>query len=162
MQISFTKKMILDEEKFDDKGFQTIIIRSYLRVNYIERMIKLYFREFKPQQIAFSSYSFGNAVWASEKGIIHANTWESENQLIDKSNLTKHFQSSFENSAVPTEFALQNIIPDALSALLEDEFSKKIHDLVFSNIDVSPEEWKLLVDAYKVATNEFLKSLGER
>lgn len=149
--------MILDEER-QENGFRTIFIRSYLNENFIEKQIKLYLNQFIPHQINFTSYKFGTSIWKMNSGITEANSWESENQLIEKSNLTKHFQASFENLSASEDYAIQNIIPDVLSSLLDKNFADKLSDLVFKNINFSSEEWKSIFENYKICTNEFLKN----
>ncbi|TDY66042.1 hypothetical protein CLV96_4010 [Leptospira meyeri] len=54
-------------------------------------MIKIKFLNFIPTQILFSSYKYGNAHWTSDLGIIEANSWENEDQLIENSSLSKHY-----------------------------------------------------------------------
>ncbi|WP_157188365.1 hypothetical protein [Leptospira meyeri] len=73
MNLSFTRKMILDEE-VKDKEILTVFIRSYLKPNLTERMIKIKFLNFIPAQILFSSYKYRNAHWTSDLGIIEANS----------------------------------------------------------------------------------------
>lgn len=149
--------MILDEE-FEENGFTTFWIRSYLKEDFIERMVKLKFAQWKLIQISFTSYTYGNAIWLEGQGIADANSWESEGQLIEKSKLTKHFQASFENSSVSGDYAVQKIIPDVLSELLDKELSERIQNLVLLNRNISSIEWDSLINRYKNLTREFLKT----
>lgn len=158
MDLCFTKKMVLDEEVSENE-FVTVYLRSYLKANFIERMVKIKYLDFVPNHIIFSSYQFGNAIWNIDNGIVEANSWESEEQLIEKSTLTKHFQSSFENSSVPIEYALKKIIPDTLTASLDDEFSEKINDLVTQNKIHNETTWKQLVRNYQILSDEFINNL---
>ncbi|WP_243394062.1 hypothetical protein [Leptospira meyeri] len=157
MKISFTKKMILDDEFVED-GNATFLIRSYLKEDFIERMIKLKFSQWNPTLVAFTSYTFGNSIWLEGQGVTEANSWESEGQLIDRSKLTKHFQTSFENSSLSSEYAVQKIIPDVLSELLDEKLAESIQNLALMNRNIKPEEWETLINRYKGLSQEFLKS----
>ncbi|WP_039928063.1 hypothetical protein [Leptospira yanagawae] len=161
MNLSFTKKMVLDEEVVEDDSV-TVYLRSYLKTNFIERMVKIKFLNFIPNHIVFTSYQFGNAIWNIGNGIVEANFWESEEELIERSNLTKHFQSSFENSSVTVEYAIKRIIPDTLSASLDGELTEKINELVIQNKIHNDLTWNQLLKNYRALSNEFIKNLENK
>lgn len=149
--------MILDGES-EENEYTTFLIRSYLKESFVERMIKIKFFQYKPVYISFTSYTFGTAIWIEGEGITEANSWESEGQLIEKSKLTKHFQTSFENSSVSSDYAVQKIIPDVLSELLDETLAENIQNLVLLNRNISSEEWEFFITRYKDLTKQFLET----
>ncbi len=161
MKIAFTKKMILDDESVENE-FLTIFLRSYLNENFTENMLKIKFKDFQPNFITFCSYKYGTASWDSDSGIVRANSWETEDQLIEKSTLTKHFQSSFENSSVTDNYAITKIIPDTISALLDKNFGEMILDVVLNKNRRNSEIWKNSILNYKQSTNDFLENFNTK
>ncbi|XDD45875.1 hypothetical protein AB3N60_14315 [Leptospira sp. WS39.C2] len=158
MNLSFTKMMVLDEELVENESL-TVYLRSYLKVNFIERMVKIKFQNFIPNHVVFTSYQFGNAIWNLENGIVEANSWESEEQLIEKSTLTKHFPSSFENTSVSKEYALKKIIPDTMSASLDLKFTESLLELIVHNKIQNQSNWDHLIKNYRLLSNEFINNL---
>lgn len=158
MNLTFTKKLILDSVESDD-GIQTIQFASYLKEEYIERLIKLSIKDNIVISIYFSSNDYGTAAWAIEKGFIDSHRWENEDDLKDISYLAKHYPSLLEDGVVPTDYALEKIVPDVLWNMIDMDLSFDIFRIIKSPADNIILHWNDIIDKNKKLGDDFINEL---
>jgi hypothetical protein len=158
MKLTFTKKMILESvEKTDEK----IIIRfvSYLKEDYIERLLKISIKNDIITDLYFSSNNYGTAVWVKEKGLIDYHSWETEDQLKEISYLSHHYPALLENGEVSNEYVLKKIIPDILDYLLDSNFSVIISKIINSPSNNIIYNWDEIIIKNKELSDDFIKKI---
>ena len=158
MKLSFTKKMVLESvEKTDEKKIIRFV--SYLKEDYIERLLKISIKNNIITDLYFSSNNFGTAVWEKEKGLIDYHSWETENQLKEISYLSQHYPALLENGEVSKEYVLKKIIPDILDYLLDSNFPVIINNIINSPSNNIIYNWDDIINKNKKLSDDFINKL---
>jgi len=101
----------ISEEGADRKLYYT----SYLRTDFVERSLVITIRKNNTvKEIFLSSYHFGSVEWKSGTGIIDPRLWESEEQAVSPSYLTRRYTVRMANGPATTNLAVEQMIPDVL------------------------------------------------
>ncbi len=101
----------ISEEGADRKLYYT----SYLRTDFVERSLVITIRKNNTvKEIFLSSYHFGSVEWKSGTGIIDPRLWESEEQAVSPSYLTRRYTVRMANGPATTNLAVEKMIPDVL------------------------------------------------
>ncbi|MDA3901695.1 MAG: hypothetical protein PF637_14385 [Spirochaetes bacterium] len=150
MSAADTNYMEIQAVKVSD-NFYTIIYISYLRVDFVSKMLKITVNRKNNivEQLFFSSNSFGTATWTNDSGIVDAHRWETEDTAQNLSFLAKHYPTLLLNGAVGSDYACNEIIPDVLNALESDNLRNEIGSIVEHNrfdIHFDPLDYDIFVD----------------
>lgn len=152
MNLSFTGKLVL--ERIEEKDSVKIItLSSYLKEDFVEKSLIIYLRGEKVSQLRFSSNKYGNALWTPEQGVFNVHKWETEEDIKQISNLTKHYPALFENGLETDEFAYKYIIPDIIDSLLTQEMRGFIITCIYETQPV--EE---IISNYKIKSNDYIQN----
>lgn len=158
MKLAFTKKLILDSIEFDN-DFQIIRFASYLKEEFIERMIKLSIKNNIIENIYFSSNDYGTATWVNEKGFIDSHRWETEDDLNEISYLSRHYPASLENGKVPEDYVFEKIIPDILWDMIDLDLSFDIFRIIKSPHEKFTYDWNSIIIKNKKLSDDFINEL---
>lgn len=161
MKLTFTQKLILDSAGRED-AVRTLQYVSYLKEDYIERLLRLTVEDDRLSTIYFSSNDFGTATWVRGAGIVESHRWETEDDLRDVSYLARHYPAPIEDGHVSDDYALKNIVPDVLGALIDPELARAVERLVANPADESALDWEAVVDRGKRLSADFVEGLITR
>jgi len=158
MKIKFTKKIILDSIEIDG-GIKIIQFASYLKEEFIERLIKISIKNNKIVNIYFSSNDYGTATWVINKGFVDCHRWETEDDLRQISYLAKLYPALLENGIVPVDYVFEKIIPDILENMIDTDLSFDIFRIIKSPDENITCDWDDIINKNKKLSNEFMNSL---
>lgn len=133
---------------------------SYLKSDYISRYMKMHVDAEGVRRIYFMSNDFGTASWACDSGITEANRWENEDDLDRISFLSKNYQMPLLDGALTDSFALEKIVPDVLSHLIDPLLSKYLSGLLYDSKNDDDMDWPTLIDRNTAMAAEYLDFLA--
>lgn len=108
-------------EKTADEGEnRKIYFTSYLREDFVERSLVVTLRRNGTvKDIFLSSYHYGSVEWKSGHGLVEPRLWESEEQAVAPSYLTRRYTVRMADGPASLSLALEKIIPDVLDNMEE-------------------------------------------
>lgn len=160
MKLTFTKKMIL--KSVENKQGKTVLkFVSYLREDFVERLLEVSIKNNMVQKLYFSSNDYGTATWIKDNGIIDTNSWESEDDSMSASHLSKHYTALIANGKVSNDYAFEKIIPDVLEKLLDLELAKNICKIIISPRANLIYNWDVIIKRNKQLSDNFIYTLVE-
>lgn len=119
----------ISEEGADRKLYYT----SYLRIDFVERSLVVTLRKNNTvKEIFLSSYHFGSVEWKSGAGIIDPRLWESEEQAVSPSYLTRRYTVRMANGPATTNLAVEQMIPDVLDNMEDREIAGVIGSILLT------------------------------
>ena len=112
-------------EKITDEGKERkLYFTSYLRSDFVERSLVVTLRKNSTvKEIFLSSYHFGSVEWKSGTGLVDPRLWESEEQAVSPSYLTRRYTVRMANGPAPENLAVEKMIPDVLDNVENSEFA---------------------------------------
>jgi hypothetical protein len=158
MKLTFTKKLILDSIKIDN-GIMIVQFASYLKEEFIERLVKLDIKNNIVLSIYFSSNDYGTATWMREKGFVDSHRWETEDELVKTSYLSKHYPVLLENGNVSEEYIFEKIIPDILWNMIDLDLSFDIFKILKSPNEDIIYSWFDITNKYRKLSDDFINEL---
>jgi hypothetical protein len=158
MKLSFTEKLIYEQEEFKE-NLKTVQFTSYLKTDFIEKQIYFEIDGNRVHQIYFYTTNFGSARWENGKGFIEADAWEEED--TGPSFITKHYSVSIASSGVSEKFIFESIIPDVLNFLLDQKLANQIKKMIQKNHFKEKLNWAEIFYNYKLKTENFLLSRND-
>ncbi len=84
------------------------------------------------KEIFLSSYHFGSVEWKSGTGIIDPRLWESEEQAVSPSYLTRRYTVRMANGPATTNLAVEQMIPDVLDNMEDREIAGVIGSILLT------------------------------
>ncbi len=137
-----------------------VIFASYLKEDYVERLLRVTITGELATHLYFSSNDHGTASWARGRGIVDSHRWETEDDLVRVSYLSRRYPVLIENGAVSPDFALEKIIPDVLGQLLDPELSRALSSMVASPPGEFPEpDWDKVLSRNVTLSEQFVEDL---
>jgi predicted RNA-binding protein YlqC (UPF0109 family) len=161
MKLKFTGKLILDSVETIN-GIKVIRFASFLKEDYIERLIKISIKNGSVVTMYFSSNSFGTATWMKGKGFVESHRWEVEDDLKDISYLAKHYPALLENGMVSEDYAFDKIVSDVLINMIDPGLSSDIYNILKSPEDDVILNWDEIINRNKKLSNDFIDDLISR
>lgn len=161
MKLKFTKKLILDSVETKE-GIKTISFASYLKEEYIERLIKISIKNNIVISMYFSSNEYGTTTWMIEKGFVDSHRWESDDDLNKISYIARRYPAPLENGIISNDYAFEKIVPDVLDNMIDLELS-----LIIFKIAKSPNEniiynWDEIISKNKELSDAFISELIQK
>lgn len=158
MKLKFTGKLILDSVEIIN-GIKVIRFASFLKEDYIERLVKISIKNGSAVTIYFSSNSFGTATWMKGKGFVESHRWEVEDDLKDISYLAKHYPALLENGMVSEDYAFDKIVSDVLMNMIDPGLSSDIYKVLKSSEEEIVLNWDEIISRNKKLSNDFIDDL---
>lgn len=158
MKLTFTKKLILEAI---DRENESVTIRfvSYLKEDYIERLLKILIKNNVAVEMYFSSNDFGTAIWVKEKGIVDSHQWETDDSLRKLSYLSRHYPALLQNGEVSIKYAFEKIIPDVLENMIDLNLSCTIYKIINSPNENTICKWDEIINKNKELRDNFINEL---
>lgn len=104
---------------------------SYLRKDFVERsMVMTLNKNRTVKEIYFSSYEHGSAEWINGEGIVESRFWESDEQAVAPTYLTRRYTVRMANGPARESFAEQKILPDVLDNIADENLAKVVKRIV--------------------------------
>ena len=123
--------MQLREEKETAFG-RKLIWAEYLRPGFVKRSIIIELDKSNfPREIYFNSSEYGTAMWENGHGLSECHQWETEDDAMSLSYITRHYPVIMADGQVSNEFAYANIIQDSMKGLPED-LQAELNDIAHS------------------------------
>lgn len=161
MKLKFTGKLILDSVEIIN-GIKVIRFASFLKEDYIERMVKISIKNGSAVTIYFSSNNFGTATWMKGRGFVESHRWEVEDDLKDISYLAKHYPALLENGMVSEDYAFDKIVSDVLMNMIDPALSSDIYKILKSSEKEIILNWDEIISRNKKLSNDFIEDLISR
>jgi hypothetical protein len=158
MKLSFTKKLILDSVDTEDDVTRIQFV-SYLKEDYIERLVRISVKNNTVVNMYFSSNDYGTASWVAGRGVVDSHKWETEDDLKSTSYLSKHYPTLLEDGKVSDEFALKHIIPDVLDNMVDENLSTDLFRTVMSPDAHIVFKWDEIIKKNKALSDDFISTL---
>jgi len=158
MKLKFTGKLILDSVEMIN-GIKVIRFASFLKEDYIERLVKISIKNSNAVTIYFSSNSYGTATWMKGKGFVESRRWEVEDDLKDISYLAKHYPALLENGMVSEDYAFDKIVPDVLDNMIDSDLSSDLYKVFNSSDGEVILNWEEIINRNKKLSNDFIDNL---
>jgi len=119
-------------EKIAEAGEERkLYFTSYLRSDFVERSLVVTLRKNSTvKEIFLSSYHFGSVEWKSGAGLIEPRLWESEEQAVSPSYLTRRYTVRMANGPATNTLAVEQMIPDVLDNMENRELAAKISSIL--------------------------------
>lgn len=108
-----------------------IVLSTYLRKDYVDRslVIKTDF-DGKVIEMMFLSNNHGVVEWVNGKGLTNCRRWENEDMAKSRSYLTSRYTTIMLDGEKSLDFGENEIIPDVLSILENDDLADYIRIIV--------------------------------
>lgn len=104
---------------------------SYLRADFVERsMVMTLNKNRTVKEIYFSSYEHGSTEWFNGEGLVESRQWESDEQAVSSTYLTRRYTVRMADGPVKESFAEQTIIPDILDNMADENLARVIRRIV--------------------------------
>lgn len=119
------------EKISEENNFRKIYFTSYLRSDFVERSLVVTLRKNGTvKEIFLSSYNFGSVEWKSGHGLIEPRLWESEEQAVSPSYLTRRYTVRMANGPAAQNLALEQMIPDVLDNMENSELAAAVGSIL--------------------------------
>ena len=119
------------EQAVHEDDRHKLYFTSYLRTDFVERSLVLTLDDSGiVRSIYFSSYDFGSAEWINEHGITDSRLWESDDQAVAPTYLTRRYTVRMADGPATGNFAQEKIVPDVLDNLADRDFAEIIGHLI--------------------------------
>lgn len=107
-------KLVFEKCTTDGEA-RKIYFTSYLRTDFVERSLVITLRKSGTvKEIFLSSYRYGSVEWRSGHGLVDPRLWESEEQAVAPSYLTRRFTVRMADGPANHNLAVDMMIPDVL------------------------------------------------
>ena len=119
-------------EKITENGKERkLYFTSYLRTDFVERSLVVTLRKNSTvKEIFLSSYHFGSVEWKSGTGLVEPRLWESEEQAVSPSYLTRRYTVRMANGPATVNLAVEKMIPDVLDNMENSELAETIASIL--------------------------------
>ncbi|HRX49591.1 MAG TPA: hypothetical protein P5120_18855, partial [Spirochaetota bacterium] len=119
-------------EKITENGKERkLYFTSYLRTDFVERSLVVTLRKNSTvKEIFLSSYHFGSVEWKSGTGLVEPRLWESEEQAVSPSYLTRRYTVRMANGPADANLAVEKMIPDVLDNMENSELAETIASIL--------------------------------
>lgn len=134
---------LLFEKTTEEGGERKIYFTSYLRTDFVERSLVVTLRKNNTvKDIFLSSYHFGSVEWKSGTGLVEPRLWESEEQAVAPSYLTRRYTVRMANGPATQNLAVEKMIPDVLDNMENRKFAEKISSILVTKKSMKKiENW---------------------
>jgi hypothetical protein len=134
---------LLFEKTTEEGGERKIYYTSYLRTDFVERSLVVTLRKNNTvKDIFLSSYHFGSVEWKSGTGLVEPRLWESEEQAVAPSYLTRRYTVRMANGPADTNLAVEKMIPDVLDNMENRKFAETISSILVTKKSMKKiENW---------------------
>jgi hypothetical protein len=134
---------LLFEKTTEEGGERKIYFTSYLRTDFVERSLVVTLRKNNTvKDIFLSSYHFGSVEWKSGIGLVEPRLWESEEQAVSPSYLTRRYTVRMANGPADTNLAVEKMIPDVLDNMENRKFAETISSILVTKKSMKKiENW---------------------
>ncbi|HOP30073.1 MAG TPA: hypothetical protein PK293_09145 [Spirochaetota bacterium] len=119
-------------EKITENGKERkLYFTSYLRTDFVERSLVVTLRKNSTvKEIFLSSYHFGSVEWKSGTGLVEPRLWESEEQAVSPSYLTRRYTVRMANGPATVNLAVEKMIPDVLDNMENSKLAETIASIL--------------------------------
>ncbi len=122
---------LIFEKITEDREERKLYFTSYLRTDFVERSLVLTLRKNNTvKEIFLSSYHFGSVEWKSGTGLVEPRLWESEEQAVSPSYLTRRYTVRMANGPATQNLAVEKMIPDVLENMENSEIAARISSIL--------------------------------
>lgn len=131
------------EKSVNEGEYRKIYFTSYLRTDFVERSMVVTLRKNNTvREIFLSSYHFGSVEWKSGAGLVEPRLWESEEQAVSPSYLTRRYTVRMANGPATQNLAVEKMIPDVLDNMENRKFAEKISSILVTKKSMKKiENW---------------------
>ncbi len=122
----------LEFEKTGNEGeYIKVYYTSYLRTDFVERSLVVTLRKNGTvKEVFLSSYHYGSVEWKSGHGLVEPRLWESDEQAVAPSYLTRRYTARMADGPASHNYALEMMIPDVLDNLESRELAELIASIL--------------------------------
>lgn len=104
---------------------------SYLRADFVERaLVVTLHKNRKIKALFFSAYRYGTVEWINGEGLVEPRLWESDEQAVSPSYLTRRYTVRMADGPATEASAVENIIPDVLDNMENTGLADTIRKIV--------------------------------
>ncbi len=121
------------EKSSEDGELRKLYFTSYLRTDFVERSLVVTLRKNNTvKEIFVSSYHYGSVEWKSGAGLVEPRLWESDDQAVAPSYLTRRYTVRMANGPATTNLAAEKMIPDVLDNMADRELADTIASILLT------------------------------